>query len=574
MTSNATQGISFVLGGSTAGAGISATVGGMGLVGGFGGFGIGMGAMTGVGAVAGAAAYGAVRAITDEDAVAWGAVGLGGLGGVGVSATVGGMGLGFGGTAIGIGAGSMAFAGGIVGLGIYGVAKIFANSQANTKYWRNAQFLEDITCEYETEKFWREMEGKSLEEKLQEIKDGFCSQAATSDNSPFDIPREGDFSSSEMVSGKNYVWCRLKNLNGHDGAVNSLSFSPDGKLLVSGSSDRSLKLWELNGGLCIHTFYGCSAEVQSVVFSPDGKLVFSGGFDQRISAWYLENKTLFSSFFGGAYSPHSHEGAICQVAVERNRRFVASGGTDGKVRLWGGYTGELKRTLHEHQGAVWAVAISPNGEFIASSGSDRTIKLWTRDSLKSNRTLCGHDGDVTAIAFSPDGKILASSSTDHTVRLWDMGTGKPIQTVIGHRKAILGLAFSPDGKILASADALEVRLWDLKTGKWVEKLSGCYPIAFSPDGTILVTGDFNKGIKVWIRGQGEAQMNIFLESEDWWVVLGVHRGAGLREVKQAYRYLARRYHPDLNKSKEAIRLMQIVNRAYQVYLNEVELKSY
>ncbi len=144
----------------------------MGLVGKFGGIGLGLGTMTGTGMIIGAATYGGLKAITDKDATALGAIGLGTLGGVGVSATVGGIGLSVGGTAFSIGMGSMATAGGIVGLGIYGLTKIFSHTSQPTKLYRNLQYLEAITLEYEEERKWADLESGYLgiEAELQALK--------------------------------------------------------------------------------------------------------------------------------------------------------------------------------------------------------------------------------------------------------------------------------------------------------------------------------------------------------------------------------------------------------------------
>lgn len=121
---NSTTGTTFITVGATTGAGIYSTIGGVGLVGSFGGIGLGIMPLMGVGAVAGAATYGAFRAINQGDAIAWGAVGLGAISGVGISSVVGGMGLGFAGTGVGIGMGTLGVFGGIVGLGLYGIAQL------------------------------------------------------------------------------------------------------------------------------------------------------------------------------------------------------------------------------------------------------------------------------------------------------------------------------------------------------------------------------------------------------------------------------------------------------------------
>ena len=165
-------GLGFIGAGTLAGISTSSMLGGIGLVGQFGGIGLGIGTMTGTGAMIGAATYGAFTAIKESDVTVLGAIGLGTMGGAGFSASVGGMGLSVGGTAFGIGMGSMAVAGGIVGLGIYGLTKIVTNASKTSKIYRNLDYLETITREYEEERKWRDLESGYLgiEAELQALK--------------------------------------------------------------------------------------------------------------------------------------------------------------------------------------------------------------------------------------------------------------------------------------------------------------------------------------------------------------------------------------------------------------------
>ncbi|GBF82172.1 hypothetical protein [Aphanothece sacrum] len=166
------EGVGFVIGGALAGVSTSAMIGGMGLVGKFGGIGLGLGTMTATGLMIGAATYGALTAIIEEDTTALAAMGLGTLGGVGISATVGSMGLSVGGTAFALGMTSMAAAGGIIGLGIYGLTKIVSDGTRDSKIYRNLEFLATIIREYEDERKWADLESGYLgiDAELQALK--------------------------------------------------------------------------------------------------------------------------------------------------------------------------------------------------------------------------------------------------------------------------------------------------------------------------------------------------------------------------------------------------------------------
>ena len=221
-------------------------------------------------------------------------------------------------------------------------------------------------------------------------------------------------------------------LEGHANAVSSVAFSPDGKLLASGSYEE-IKLWDVATGQCIRTLKGHILMVYSVSFSPDGRLLASGAWDKT-------------------------------------------------VKLWDVATGECIRTLKGHTGGVCSVAFSPDGKLLASGSADDTIKLWDVATGQCIRTLKGHKYDVNSVAFSPDGKLLASASCAYPyqegpecfqgqIKLWDIRTGKCLQTLKRHTRKVYSVAFSPDGKLLASGSRDQtIKLWVVSTGKvWTLK---------------------------------------------------------------------------------------------------------
>ena len=212
----------------------------------------------------------------------------------------------------------------------------------------------------------------------------------------------------------------IDTITGHSESINCVAFTPNQQILVSGSEDNSIKLWDLATGECLATLEEHEAAVKSLAITPDGQLLVSGSADNTIKLWQLPDNASESICADPIYTLTGHTDWVKCLAITPDGQTLASGSQDKTIKLWQLDTGELKSTLVGHWGEVNCMAISPDGQRLTSCSWDETIRLWHLGTLKQLHSLSGHQGAIACFALSPDGQPIVSSSWDHTIRLWGM----------------------------------------------------------------------------------------------------------------------------------------------------------
>ena len=294
-------------------------------------------------------------------------------------------------------------------------------------------------------------------------------------------------------------------LAGHQDIVKSVSFGPDSRQIVSGSDDMSVKFWDADNKAMSVGPGGHTNMVFGVVFSPDGRRVASGSRDNTIKVWDAESRSVLRTLIG-------HSSWVWTVAFSPNSRLIASGSRDQTVKVWDTETGTEKLTLKGHTRDVRSVAFSPDGRCLASGSEDGLVKVWDIETGAERISLKGHQKQVWSVAFSPDGLCLASASEDHTVKLWRSGVAER-PALVGHSDMISCVSFSSDGRVIASgAYDTTVRIWDSETGTTQHVLKGhqdiIEAISFSPDGRHIVSGSRDGTLRVWDIRTGQEQSTL------------------------------------------------------------------
>ena len=290
---------------------------------------------------------------------------------------------------------------------------------------------------------------------------------------------------------------------GHADRIPSVAWSPDGKLIASGSLDRTAHIWAVNPVDHFHPvmYRGHTAGVQAVSWSPKGKHVASGSLDKTVQIWNPMSGEQIAVYRG-------HTDTVETLAWSPDGNFIASGSADGTVRLWDVASGQQRYVNHGHTGKVHTLAWSPDGRQIVSGASDRTVQIMDATNGNEIFTYRGHTGEVSSVSWSPDGKLIASGSWDKTVQVWDAVTGSLNYTYNGYNvqaaranpaagvlpDLIFDVAWSHSGKRLLAVTQVYcgdicgiVISWDAHTRQNVSFFvdQPIFSIAWSPDDTRL-----------------------------------------------------------------------------------------
>ena len=292
----------------------------------------------------------------------------------------------------------------------------------------------------------------------------------------------------------------IATLEGHTGSVYSVTFSPDGTLLASGSWDNTVRLWDVVTRTSIATLY--MNRVNSVTFSPDGTMLASGGEwggDGIVKLWNVAKPRISASIFEG------HTRRVNSVAFSPDGTMLASGACDNTVKLWDVVTRTNIATFKGHSDFVNSVAFSPDGTMLASGSGDQTVKLWDVATRAEVATFETDTSSVNSVAFSPDGTMLASGGEwggNGIVKLWDVATRAEVATFETDTGSVHSLVFSPDGTLLAyRSTSGTVKLLGVAIGAEVATFEtqryGVLSVVFSPDGTTLASGIRGGAISFW-----------------------------------------------------------------------------
>ncbi len=287
-------------------------------------------------------------------------------------------------------------------------------------------------------------------------------------------------------------------LGAHDDDVSALAVAADGRRALSAAAEGDVRLWDLEAGALVGVIVsGEGASIRGLALSPDGRLGIVAREDEVTTVWDLDARAALRTLDDG-------QGITVAVAFSPDGRRVLTGGADAVLRLWDVETGRMLRAIEGHVQEITAVAFSPDGLRAVSNGLLDATRVWDLTTGEEIQALPSPtDGPSSAAAIAPDGRSVLISSFDKNVRQWSLETGEELRVMTGHEIWVRTVAVGPDGRrAVSGAQDGAMLVWDLETGEAIRQIgrsqASVRALAVTPDGRRVIAADSFDGKSTWI----------------------------------------------------------------------------
>ncbi len=291
----------------------------------------------------------------------------------------------------------------------------------------------------------------------------------------------------------------LANLKGHTGSVSSATFSPDGKKIVTASKDHTAKIWNAITGDLIKDLKGHEGEVSIATFSPDGKKILTASKDRTANIWDVLTGNILANLGG-------HTDEIYSATFSPDGTLILTTALyDSTIKIWNSATGDLLSDLKGNTGKIFSASFSPDGKKILTAFENHKVKIWDTHTGQAIVDLQEHtrNGWNESAQFSLDGKkIFTATSYDSSIKIWNAITGNLIANKILNNSRIDKVVLSTDEKKIITTEHFDgsMKIWDAVTGAFIKEFEDSKwlsSVQLSPDGKKIVAASYDNNAKIW-----------------------------------------------------------------------------